>query len=244
MRIRRHPWLFAGIILTAVLVAGLLLFAMQVVGYIRDIKDGKPDPFARDPMRSSVTKLLAQTPVTDVDLGRIVGAGGDPRLGSPLPAIRIVAFIDFQCPYSASAVPVLRAFLAKHPDDVELVARDFPLETMHPDAMRAAMAARCVYRDGDADLFWEYHDILFRYQEALDAESLRAYAEAVGADLQAYDACMAARLTETDVRTSIADGMAAGVRGAPTLFVNTVRIPGAPTLGLLEEMYMQLTKGL
>ncbi|MBU1348942.1 DsbA family protein [Patescibacteria group bacterium] len=239
-RLQKNPWLIAGLVCTALLFVGLVLFAMQVLGFMRDIKAGKEDPFAKDTFKASVTRLLAQMPVDDIDLGRIAGTGKDPRLGSPNPKIRIVEFLDFQCPYSAEAAPIVRAFLAKHPDDVELVVRDFPLDSLHPDALRAAIAARCVFRYGDADRYWMYHDMLFRHQDALDAESLRTYAEAVGADTEAFDACMAGRVTEVEVRTSMADGLAAGVRGAPTLFVNTVRLPGAPTLEVLEEMIRQL----
>ncbi|MFH1078242.1 MAG: DsbA family protein, partial [Patescibacteria group bacterium] len=179
----KNPWLIAGLVLFAVLVTGLVLFAVQVFAFVRDIKDGKPNPFERNTVQASVTQLLAQMPIDSVDLAHLSGTGDDPKLGSPSPKVRIVEFLDFQCPYSASAAPVLRAFLAKHPEEVELVVRDFPLESIHPEAMQAAKAARCVFRDGDADRFWLYHDLLFRNQGTLDAESLRTYAETIGADL-------------------------------------------------------------
>ena len=211
---------------------------------IGPIESSVPDsgnaPLVEMRLRESVSSLLAGTPVAETDPGRIEGSGQDPKLGNPAAPIRIVEYYDYQCPFSAAAAPVIRDFMKKHPDDVLLIGRDFPLESIHPDAMAAAVSARCVFKQGKADVFWLYHDLLFRQQDNLNATGLRDAAQSVGADLTAYDDCVATKATEAEVRASMADGAAAGVSGAPTFFVNTIRLPGTPTSDILEEIVRQL----
>lgn len=237
----KNPWAVTGLVFSLLVVVGLGLFAAQVAAYMRDIKAGK-DPLAARRLEASVAALLAQTPSGSADLSRIEGAGRAPKIGGPDASIRIVEFIDYQCPSSAEAAPVLRAFVSRHPDDVLLIARDFPLETLHPDAMAAAISAQCVADQGNANAFWMYHDLLFRTQDRLSSADLRSDAESVGADLAAFDACARNPAAEAAVRASLADGVTAGVNGTPTLFVNAVRIRGAPTAEALEEIYRQLKK--
>ena len=48
--------------------------------------------------------------------------------------------------------------LEKYAGKVKLVYRDFPLESIHPQARRSAEAARCA---NDQGKFWEYYDTFF-----------------------------------------------------------------------------------
>ncbi|MFA5935578.1 MAG: DsbA family protein [Patescibacteria group bacterium] len=243
-QIRRHPWALAGGVLSVIVLIGLGMFAFQVASFARDIKEGKADPFESKRREASVTQLLAQTPLTDLDLTRIESKGTDPMLGNPAAKIRIVEFLDYECPFCRASAPDVRTFLARHPDDVLLIVRDFPLESIHSSAMNAAIAARCVFAQGDANRFWRYHDILFSQQDDLGATALRDHAATVGADLSAFDACVASRQTEEGIRASIADGTAAGVRGTPSFFVNGYRIQGTLDLAALEEIFSQLKNRL
>jgi protein-disulfide isomerase len=236
----KNPWAVAGLVFSLLLVAGLGLFVMQVISDMRDIKAGK-DPLVARRLEASVAALLAQTPSGSADLSRIEGAGKAPKIGGPSAKIRIVEFLDYQCPSSAAAAPILRAFVAKHPEDILLIVRDFPLEREHPNALASAIAARCVADQGNANVFWMYHDLLFRTQDRLANADLRSDAESVGADLATFDACVTNPVSEAAVRSSLSDGVTAGVSGTPTLFIGSARIDGAPTAEVLEEIHRQLT---
>jgi len=243
-RIIRHPWAVLGLLLSAITLTGLTLFAIQVAGYVRDIKAGKPDPFTIREREASISHLLASKSLESVDLSRAESGGANPMLGNPAAKIRIVEFLDYECPYCKRSAPDVRAFMNRHADDALLVVRDFPLESLHPSAMDAAIAARCVFAQGDANRYWRYHDLLFASQDTFGAATFRANAVTVGADLSAFDACVARREPEAGIRASIEDGTAAGVVGTPTFFVNGHRIQGALDLENLEEIVSQVKERL
>jgi protein-disulfide isomerase len=231
-----------GLFLSVIVLGGLLLFAVQVAGYVRDIKAGKPDPFAARNREVKMSRILNQEQQRTVDLSRIKSDEKNPMLGNPEAQIEIVEFLDYECPFCRQTAPALRAFMAAHADQVILTVRDFPLETLHPSAMSAAIAARCVFAQGDPNKYWRYHDVLFAEQDNLSSPALRVYAEAVGVDVAQYDECVSSRATEEGIRNSMADGAAAGVSGTPTFFVNGRTIPGALDRETLEEMFRQLTE--
>ena len=62
-----------------------------------------------------------------------------PSLGSPSAPIKIVSFIDYQCPTCRSADPILRRMVSKR-SDIALYYREFPLQ-MHQFAKSAAIVA-------------------------------------------------------------------------------------------------------
>jgi hypothetical protein len=78
--------------------------------------------------------------------------------GNPKAPIMIVEFSDYQCPYCHQAEPTVAQVLAKYGDKVSLSYRDFPLTSIHSQAMISAEASRCALEQGK---FWEYHDQLF-----------------------------------------------------------------------------------
>ena len=83
--------------------------------------------------------------------------------GNPNAPITIVEFSDFQCPFCKRVTPTLDKLLTQYEGKVRLAYRDFPLSQLHPQAQKAAEAARCA---GEQDKFWEYHDLLFADQHA------------------------------------------------------------------------------
>ena len=234
----------AGLFLSVCVVVGLVLFAIQVGAYARDIKAGKPDPFTSRKHEASIARIFTQTPPSTVDLSRVETKESVPMLGNPEAKIHIVEFLDYQCPFCRHSAPDVRAFMTKHANDVLLEVRDFPLESLHPQAMDAAIAARCVFAQGKPDVYWRFHDVLFAAQDDLSAAALRSDAQAAGASLATYDACVVARIPEASIRNSLADGVAAGVQGTPTFFVNGYRVQGALELQDLEDIIAKLKERL
>ncbi|MEO5927597.1 MAG: thioredoxin domain-containing protein [Patescibacteria group bacterium] len=243
-QIIKRPWALAGLLLAIGVVVGLVLFVVQVVSFARDIKAGKPDPFTARQHEASLTNILSQKPLTNLDLSRVETHDVVPMLGNPEAKIHIVEFLDYQCPFCSHSAPEIRLFMNHHADDVLFEVRDFPLESIHDRAMDAAIAARCVFAQGNADRYWRYHDILFASQNDLGDATLRANAQTVGADLATFDACVKARIPESSIRSSLEDGVAAGVRGTPTFFVNGYRIQGALEQQDLEEIVAKMKQRL
>ena len=158
------------------------------------------------------------------DIERLVEMAQGVTKGDPDAPVTIIEFGDYQCPgcggFAMSVKPQVELALVET-GQAKFVFYDFPLVTIHPNAFLAARAARCA---DDQDLFWEYHDNLFRNQPSWSAEanpmgSFRNYAEAVGLDEGVFTACVNSDRHADVVSANMQLGAALGVSGTPTLLV-------------------------
>jgi protein-disulfide isomerase len=138
--------------------------------------------------------------------------------------VTIMAFSDYQCPYCVRAEPVLAEVLKRYPEDVKVVHRHFPLDTIHPFARPAAEAAMCADEQGK---FWEYHDGIFARQGKLEEGSLAEIGVAVGLDADEFSSCVEERRYKDFVEADFAAGRDAGVSGTPSFFLNGIALKGA-----------------
>ncbi len=60
-------------------------------------------------------------------------------MGNKNSPVRIVAFLDYQCPYCATMFPLLEQLMDKYPQKVCVILKHFPLR-MHPFAEKASLA--------------------------------------------------------------------------------------------------------
>ncbi len=148
--------------------------------------------------------------------------GTDPTIGSSKAPVTIVAFVDFQCPFCQAGYPLFHRVMDKYQPVARVVFKNFPLETIHPDALAAANAAACANAQGK---FWPYYDQLFTVK-ALDQDSFIRYAQATKLNLTKFTACLSAATYQSSIDQDLQDGIVLGVRGTPTYFVNGTRIEG------------------
>lgn len=239
-------WKNPRVILGAVLIVAVLFlvasFTGNVIKYMRVIRSGETDPFAKDRFDRTISALMRQTPLDESTFNRMMSDPVAPRLGNKDAKIRIVEFLDYQCPFSKKTSPAIRAFMSKHMDDAFLIVRDYPITSVHDRATDAAIAAQCVLTQGGSDKYWSYNDLLFQNQDNLTAENLRGYALSVGVDPSAFDVCMSSRDLETDINKDTAAALSVNVNGTPTFFMNGYRIPGAATLEQFEAIYEEIKK--
>jgi len=154
-----------------------------------------------------------------------VSVDDDPAQGPEDAAVTIIEFSDFQCPYCARFdVETLPQILSNYGDRVRFVYRDFPLTSLHENALKAAEASECADEQG---AYWKYHDLLFQNQAALDDASLKNYAASLALDTAAFNQCLDSDAQMEEVRKDVQDGITAGVQGTPDFFVNGVLIEGA-----------------
>lgn len=109
--------------------------------------------------------------------------------------------------------------------------RHFPVRAKHPRAWAAACAAEAAHLQG---AFWALHDRLFARQERLDDAALRAYAAELGLDGDRVIGA-AAQPFGDKVEADFAAGLAAGVGGTPTVFVDGRLFDGRMELGALRR---------
>jgi len=170
-------------------------------------------------------------PSTPVVVERIPDERGQVR-GPDDAQVTIVEFSDFECPYCADAVPVIKGILEKYPTQVRFVYRHFPLTDIHANAFRVGEAAECA---GEQGSFWEFHDVVFDNQAALDGGSLEQYIVMIGLDTNQFNSCMTSGRARKAIEEDLADGHKYGVTGTPTIFVNNIMLFGISELELAVQ---------
>jgi protein-disulfide isomerase len=153
-------------------------------------------------------------------LVQLISADDDPARGPANAPVTIVEFTDFQCPACAAMHPVLDEVLKQYGDKVRFVVRDFPL-LMHANARKAAEAANAANAQGK---FFEYTDLLFKRQKALDTPSLKKYATELGLDRTKFDAALDSGAYAAEVKHDMQDGEVYGIESTPTIFINGVKL--------------------
>ncbi len=159
-------------------------------------------------------------------------AATGPAKGPANAPVTIVEFSDFQCPFCARLTPTLEQVKAKYGDKVRVVFRQYPLP-MHAQAQKAAEASLCANEQGK---FWEMHDAMFKNQQQLAVENLKAKAAELGLNAETFNSCLDSGKYQSKVAEDQAAGTAAGVSGTPALFINGRFINGAVPLEQITEV--------
>jgi protein-disulfide isomerase len=154
---------------------------------------------------------------------KAVATGTDAAFGPADAKVTVVEFSDFQCPYCTRAAAVANQIKEKYPDRVRFVFRQFPL-SFHKEAHLAAQAALAAGAQGK---FWEYHDLLFENQKALDRASLEKYGEQLGLDMAEFKKALDDGTYKDEVDADIELGNKVAVSGTPTMFINGTRVQNA-----------------
>lgn len=167
------------------------------------------------------------------------GIGESPTIGAKDAKIVLLEFSDFQCPYCAKAHETLKAFMAKHQNQVTLVYKHLPLTQIHPEAMPAAKAA---WAAGQQDKFWEFQDALFKNQQQLGEPLYVTTAKALNLDLKRFDQDRNSQAANAAIQKDVEMAEKIGVTGTPFFIMNGEIIPDGAQLDSLEAALKQLTK--
>jgi protein-disulfide isomerase len=139
-------------------------------------------------------------------------------LGSKEAPLTIVEFTDYQCPFCQRFHTTSFPDLKKNYIDtgkVRFYSRDLPLD-FHPNAMRAAEAARCASEQGQ---FWQLHDVMGANPNKLDLDSLVADAADLKMDVGTFRACVESEKYKNAVQTDVMEAMKIGATGTPTFVI-------------------------
>ncbi len=153
-----------------------------------------------------------------------------PSFGPAEAPVTIVEFGDFECPDCKAEAPILRQNVAEAFDSkVRVVFKNYPLQSIHPWALAAAIDGRCVYRQSN-DAFWKFYDWIYETQDEIMPDNLNMtvldWAGKNGVDTLQLGQCLDTKATEPEVKQSIAEALELGAPGTPTLFINGRRIGG------------------
>ena len=162
------------------------------------------------------------------------------EMGDPDAPVTIVEYTDYQCPYCMRhATETLPRIISEMVETgrVRYIVKDFPLDTIHPEARPAAVAARCA---GEQDAYWEMHHELFARQQewgglgTAAADFFTTVAKGLSLDGAAFAECMAGGRHDAVIQANQDEGVALGVRGTPGFFINGFPISGAQPYELFE----------
>jgi diadenylate cyclase len=149
-------------------------------------------------------------------------------------SVTLVKYGDYECPYCGDLHPILKELQEMAGERVRFVFRHFPLDSAHPRARLAALAAEAAASQGR---FWEMHDLLYANQDELGEEELIRYAAELGLNLRRFEEDLANDDHAWRIEEDRLGGERAGVGGTPALFVNGVRYAGTMDLdGLLAAV--------
>jgi protein-disulfide isomerase len=162
-------------------------------------------------------------------------AGDGLTLGDVTAPARIEVFEDFQCPscirYSNEIEPLILEKLVATGKAYYIFQNYAFIDTNSAakESQGAANASLCANEQGK---FWEYHDVLFanwngENQGAFTANHLVEFADALKLNVEDFQACVDENRYAAEVKASFENGVAMGVNGTPSVFVNGVIIaPG------------------
>lgn len=163
----------------------------------------------------------------------------DPATGPVNAPVTVIMFSDFQCSACAAAHPLLKKAMAEFPGKVRFVVRDYPLESIHENAFKAAVAANAAHAQGK---FFEYTELLYSRQGDLDTASLSKYAAELGLNVKQFELDSNSEKAALEVRKDIADGDANSINSTPTIFVNGVHVRNLSPDGLRSAIERAFAK--
>lgn len=187
---------------------------------------------------ASAAQALPTAPVSGIVRDWPRYATGAHRNGPPDAPVTIVEFADYQCPYCGQLQATLASLHAKYAGRIAVVFHHYPLTEIHPAAFSAALAAECAADQGRFDAM---HGALFAEQDSIGRWPWARFAERAGiADVPRFTDCLRKAADSTAIEADIALGNRLGVRGTPTLLVDSLRLDGNPVPQVLDSIVQAL----
>jgi protein-disulfide isomerase len=171
--------------------------------------------------------------------------------GSAAAPITVYEMSDFQCPFckrhSEQTFPALeKEYVAT--GKVRWIFINYPLTSLHPNAVAAAEFAMCAAREGK---FWPAHDLLYRRQEVWaplknPAAFLISLTDSLKLPKTKVSACLEKAETRDEVRKDSEGAVKAGAQSTPTFYIEGGLLIGVwpPDIWrpILDSVYRAKTK--
>jgi len=167
--------------------------------------------------------------------------GDSERTQGPKAArVTLVEFVDPECESCRLMHPITKKVLAEFPGQVHFVLRYMPF---HANSAYAASALEAAARQGQ---YWESLDILFEKQpewgshENPRPQLILGYLEELGLDRSRLEADMKDPLIAARIERDKLDGLALGVNGTPSFFINGKMLQGLGEIPLRNAIQQEL----
>ena len=137
--------------------------------------------------------------------------------------VTLVEFLDFECEACGAYYPIMEQLRETYAGKVTFAFRYFPLPG-HGNSVNAAVAVEAAAQQDQLEpMFHRMFQTQGEWGEKgaeSQASVFRGYAEELGLDMEQYDADVASAETRDRVELDFTEGIALGVEGTPTFFLN------------------------
>jgi len=195
---------------TIILICAVLVISVVIFGIIQA-------------SRQPAAVVEPSTPVPTETSGALVVREDSRRLNDvPDATVTFVEFLDFECEACAAVFPAIEQLRQTYGDRVSFVIRYFPLPS-HFNSERAARAVEAAAQQGELEAMYTkmYQTQTEWGEQQIPKDDLfRQYAQELGLDLEQWDAAYNSEATIQFIRNDFNDGVALGVTGTPTFFLN------------------------
>ena len=162
-----------------------------------------------------------------------IGRAGDEAtasgVGAEKPAVTIVMFNDYNCPYCRRASEaVLKGLDAR---DVRVVFREFPVITLESRGV-----AQVAYAMGLQGRYLDFYRRAKAFEGRMDRDSALALAIEAGGDKDRLDADVDADVTLKAIEASLEIGKAMNVTGTPTFVIGDQVVRGFVTPDQMKSL--------
>ena len=171
--------------------------------------------------------------------------------GSAAAPVTVYEMSDFQCPYCRKhALEVFPALEKEFVNSgkVRWVYINFPLVSIHANAVPAAELAMCAARMGK---FWPVHDLLFQHQETWaplkePGPFLLSLADSAKLARPAVVKCLTSETVRAEIQADADGSQRSGAASTPTFYIEGGLLVGARPVELwrqvLDSIYREKSK--
>jgi protein-disulfide isomerase len=165
--------------------------------------------------------------------GRIKGLANAP--------VTVYEMSDFQCPYcrrfALTTFPALDSAYVTT-GKVRWVFVNFPLSSIHPNAVAAAEVAFCAAQQ---NAFWRVHDLLYQHQETWaplkqPAAFFLTLADSANISKPALLACVQSPATREVIRSEAEGAERSGASSTPSFYIEGGLMAGAQPVSVFRQV--------
>lgn len=210
--------------LGAVIFIGLLLLVRQI--YLASVITIRQDN------ESVVSEATYPIPYSKKDLS----------YGNPGAGVTVVVFADLSCAKCVVPVKELHDFVYLHRQDIRLVWKDAPKNSLFHDTTLAHKAAHCAYDPDKPEQFWQYLDHIFGVSGNYKSAVLEDAARSVGLNMDTWSACLLAKETSQAITDNSALSDTLKITTLPTVFINNKEIHLLKGISLVDILNQVISK--
>ena len=153
-------------------------------------------------------------------------------------AVVLTEYGDFQCPACGIYYQIVDQVKTKYKDQLAFQYRNYPLVSLHPNAMAAHKAAEAAARQGK---FWEMYDLIYQNQDSWkDSNSpqntFEGYAQQLNLDIEKFRSDVASEEVNAVIQADMKAGQDLDITGTPTFLIDGKKIENPTSADAFEKL--------